>query len=225
MGILPSPRSLELGREEQPDMFNIPRETYAKFSSMFDGVDMNGSGFISGAQARPVLSSSGLPNSDLRKIWDLADAEKDGMLDRHEYVVCQFLIQHRLAGRELPNSLPAGLQAKAASPRPGVTLSVLGGLSNANSAPPSPMPRAASPPQVVQQAQPVMPMVLPTATPQLSAYGSPASERTSQAMSALGEHAAPMPSPMMMPIPRFLTRGVAVQMTLQAPQLPPPGPS
>jgi len=117
VGLLPSPRSLELGREDQADLFTISPENYAAFSGMFDSVDVNGSGFLSGAQARPVLTNSGLPTSDLRKIWDLADAEKDGMLDRHEYIICQFLIKHRLAGHELPTTLPAALQPKTLSSR------------------------------------------------------------------------------------------------------------
>jgi len=112
VGILPSPRSLQRS-EVEVDPFRIAPNSREKFSRMFDEVDINGSGYITGAQARVALAQSGLPNADLRRIWDLADAGKDGMLDRHEFIVCQFLIAHRLGGNELPDKLPPGLQETA----------------------------------------------------------------------------------------------------------------
>jgi hypothetical protein len=220
VGLLPSPRSLELGREDQADLFTISPENYAAFSGMFDSVDVNGSGFLSGAQARPVLTNSGLPTSDLRKIWDLADAEKDGMLDRHEYIICQFLIKHRLAGHELPTTLPAALQPKTLSSRMQGKgggggrggLSVVGGAAAAMySAPPSPVPsvhsqRAASPPppSVMRQSLTVIPNLA-----SMSVEGSHGSARASPSVSAMRNehpHAAMPPSPMSKPMPLPSTR-------------------
>ena len=77
---------------------------------------MSGSGYITGQQARIVLSESGLPTAELRCIWDLADSHKRGRLDRHEFVISQFLIQRRLAGHALPDTLPAGLWARDIMP-------------------------------------------------------------------------------------------------------------
>jgi len=178
MGILPSPRSLERN-ESEGDVYRISPATFAKFSSMFDHVDSNATGYVTGAQGRVVLSQSGLPNGDLRRIWDLADAGKDGMLDRHEYVACQFLIQHRLAGKDLPDSLPAGLQEMPASPHFGSIGGSMRGLDlvsgqQANSRPPSPpssakMQRPPSPPQIMQQAHnKSVPTVLTTNMPTTS---------------------------------------------------------
>lgn len=43
-------------------------------------------------QVKGVLMESKLPIETLGKIWDLADQDKDGMLDRHEFmVVCDHL--------------------------------------------------------------------------------------------------------------------------------------
>lgn len=44
-------------------------------------------GYIPGNKVKDVLMDSKLPLDTLGKIWDLADMDKDGMLDRHEFVV------------------------------------------------------------------------------------------------------------------------------------------
>ncbi len=60
----------------------------------------------SGDVARQELMKSKLPNSVLRRIWALADIDEDGMLDRDEFAVAMFLIDHKLAGNDLPETLP-----------------------------------------------------------------------------------------------------------------------
>lgn len=49
---------------------------------------------------------SKLPNSVLRRIWALSDIDEDGMLDRDEFAVSMFLIDHKLAGNDIPETLP-----------------------------------------------------------------------------------------------------------------------
>lgn len=44
-------------------------------------------GLIPGNKVRGVLMDSKLPLDVLSKIWDLADQDKDGSLDRHEFIV------------------------------------------------------------------------------------------------------------------------------------------
>ncbi len=61
---------------------------------------------LSGDVARQELMKSKLPNSVLRRIWALADIDEDGMLDRDEFAVAMFLIDHKLAGNDLPETLP-----------------------------------------------------------------------------------------------------------------------
>lgn len=48
-------------------------------------------GYIPGNKVKDVLMDSKLPLDTLGKIWDLADMDKDGMLDRHEFVVVSIL--------------------------------------------------------------------------------------------------------------------------------------
>ena len=84
--------------------------TLAKLSAMFRRVDTNERGLITAAQFQ-VLEQSGLPTPHLHQVLDLVDANSDGLLDRHEFLVCQVLIQHRLAGHQLPTTLPLSLRA------------------------------------------------------------------------------------------------------------------
>lgn len=44
-------------------------------------------GLIPGDKVRGVLMDSKLPLDVLSKIWDLADQDKDGSLDKHEFIV------------------------------------------------------------------------------------------------------------------------------------------
>ena len=49
---------------------------------------------------------SRLPNSVLRRIWAMSDIDGDGMLDRDEFAVAMFLIDHKLDDNDLPETLP-----------------------------------------------------------------------------------------------------------------------
>lgn len=44
-------------------------------------------GLLPGNKVRSVLMDSKLPLDALSKIWDLADQDRDGSLDKHEFVV------------------------------------------------------------------------------------------------------------------------------------------
>ncbi len=59
--------------------------------------------------ARQEMMKSKLPNSVLRRIWALSDIDKDGQLDRDEFAVAMFLIDHKLSGNDIPETLPERL--------------------------------------------------------------------------------------------------------------------
>lgn len=59
-----------------------------------------------GNLAREEMVRSKLPNSVLRRVWALSDIDKDGMLDRDEFAVAMFLIDHKLKGNDIPETLP-----------------------------------------------------------------------------------------------------------------------
>ncbi|XP_044024305.1 intersectin-2a isoform X2 [Siniperca chuatsi] len=63
-------------------------------------------GYVSGEQARKFFLQSGLPASVLAEIWNLADMDSDGKMDRLEFSIAMKLIKLKLQGRNLPSSLP-----------------------------------------------------------------------------------------------------------------------
>uniref|UniRef100_A0A668AES2 Intersectin 2a n=1 Tax=Myripristis murdjan TaxID=586833 RepID=A0A668AES2_9TELE len=63
-------------------------------------------GYVSGEQARKFFLQSGLPAPVLAEIWNLADLDSDGKMDRLEFSIAMKLIKLKLQGRGLPPSLP-----------------------------------------------------------------------------------------------------------------------
>lgn len=62
-------------------------------------------GFVTGGAAKNILGGSGLPVAQLRKLWELADIDKDGQLDQGEFVVAMYLIEHLKQGNPMPERL------------------------------------------------------------------------------------------------------------------------
>ncbi|KAL3315421.1 3-hydroxyisobutyryl-CoA hydrolase [Cichlidogyrus casuarinus] len=71
----------------------------------FDTLPSSG-GKITGDTARSVLMQSNLPVVALRRVWNLSDIDKDGCLDREEFVLANYLVKLKLEGSELPSTLP-----------------------------------------------------------------------------------------------------------------------
>ncbi|CAH1128231.1 unnamed protein product [Ceutorhynchus assimilis] len=86
-----------------------------KYDKLFESLQpLNG--LIPGNEVKNVLMQSKLPFDTLGKIWDLADQDKDGMLDRHEFVVAMHLVYKALEKYAIPNTLPPELVAKSKDP-------------------------------------------------------------------------------------------------------------
>jgi len=67
-------------------------------------------GLVSGESAVECFTLSELPfEPDLAKIWELADINADGQLDADEFAVAMYLIEERVDGKEIPDSLPPDL--------------------------------------------------------------------------------------------------------------------
>ncbi|KAH0558338.1 hypothetical protein GP486_005001 [Trichoglossum hirsutum] len=89
----------------------ISREEKAHFDTIFNTVDKSKKGFITGEEAVPFFSNSKLPEEILAQIWDLADINSEGHLNRDEFAVAMHLIrQQRMSrGRPPPTTLPPNL--------------------------------------------------------------------------------------------------------------------
>ncbi|KAL0091477.1 hypothetical protein J3Q64DRAFT_1654951 [Phycomyces blakesleeanus] len=88
---------------------DVSPEELAKYSVFFENLNTNGTGYVSGVDAVHFFRHSKLPESDLAKIWDLADTNSSGQLSKQEFGLAMHLINKRMAGGQIPTSLP-GLQ-------------------------------------------------------------------------------------------------------------------
>lgn len=89
--------------------FVLSVEERQRYEQTFARADDDLDGFVSGEQARALFAKSGLPFSDLRKIWTLSDIDQDHRLSLTEFCVAMFLINSRLRGMPTPDQLPASL--------------------------------------------------------------------------------------------------------------------
>ena len=101
----------------------ISPQDKAQFDTVFATVDRGKTGFINGDQAVGFFSNAQLPEETLAQIWDLADIDSDGQLNRDEFAVAMYLVrQQRLTREPVPQTLPPALvppsarQPQVASP-------------------------------------------------------------------------------------------------------------
>ncbi|KAK5108899.1 hypothetical protein LTR62_007701 [Meristemomyces frigidus] len=73
-----------------------------KYDQFFAGIDTPGRGIITGEQAVSFFSDSRLPEDTLATIWDLADINSEGQLNKDQFAVAMYLIKQQRA----PNSPP-----------------------------------------------------------------------------------------------------------------------
>jgi epidermal growth factor receptor substrate 15 len=83
-------------------------EDMARYQQMFQQHDKNGDGKLAGGEIAPLLLSLNPPKELLKDIWALADADRDGTLNREEFFVAVYLTERAREGRKPPASLPAG---------------------------------------------------------------------------------------------------------------------
>ena len=95
------------------DQWAITPQDKAQFDQIYSTVDTQNRGFITGEQAVSFFSNSRLPEDALAQIWDLADINSEGQLNRDEFAVAMYLIRQQRSkkdGRDvLPQILPPNL--------------------------------------------------------------------------------------------------------------------
>ncbi|CAF9934562.1 MAG: hypothetical protein HETSPECPRED_009268 [Heterodermia speciosa] len=95
------------------DGWAISPQEKAQFDQIYATLDTGNRGFITGEQAVGFFSNSRLPEDALAQIWDLADINSEGQLNRDEFAVAMYLIKQQRSKRDgrdvLPQSLPQNL--------------------------------------------------------------------------------------------------------------------
>lgn len=83
----------------------------AKFDQIYATMDKTNKGFITGEEAVPFFSQSNLSEDALAQIWDLADFNSQGQLNREGFAVAMYLIRQQRSGSggPLPSTLPPNL--------------------------------------------------------------------------------------------------------------------
>ncbi|KAH9060032.1 hypothetical protein EDB87DRAFT_1674880 [Lactarius vividus] len=105
---VPGPFAVASAAQTQPAWDVTPAEK-ANADKFFDTLDAQKRGYIEGDVAVPFMIDSKLPEDDLALIWDLADLNNDGRLTREGFAVAMHLIIGKLAGKDLPSTLPPSL--------------------------------------------------------------------------------------------------------------------
>ncbi|KAI7886028.1 EF-hand [Lichtheimia hyalospora FSU 10163] len=85
--------------------FDISNEEFNKYKKFFEQLDTNHTGFISGGDAVVFFRHSKLSESDLARIWDLADTSQTGQLNVQQFAVAMHLINRRISGGQIPTTL------------------------------------------------------------------------------------------------------------------------
>ncbi|EPS29628.1 hypothetical protein PDE_04578 [Penicillium oxalicum 114-2] len=144
------------------DWLITPQEK-AHFDTIFETVDTAKLGSITGDQAVAFFMKAQLPEEVLAQIWDLADIDADGQLNRDEFAVAMYLVRLQRSGKEpLPQVLPPGLiPPKMRRQAPAPAMAQAQALPPAPAPAPVPVPRSAaddlfgldSPPPPVAQTQ------------------------------------------------------------------------
>ncbi|KAI9261325.1 hypothetical protein EDC94DRAFT_609861 [Helicostylum pulchrum] len=94
---------------EPAQHWDVSAQEKQQFDAYFDKIDSAKAELIQGKEAVEFFKNSRLPEAELAHIWDLSDIQQRGALSRDEFAVAMYLIHKRLAGDQLPQTLPKSL--------------------------------------------------------------------------------------------------------------------
>ena len=98
-----------------PEWLITPAEK-ARMDTVFQSLDKTKKGFITGEEAVPFLTRSGLKEDQLAQVWDLADVNSEGHLTSDTFAVALYLIQQQRQRADGSSALPAKLPANLVPP-------------------------------------------------------------------------------------------------------------
>ena len=82
----------------------VPKDKHASYGQIYDQSHDLSTGVISAMAAKDVFIQSGLPNSTLAQVWNLADTNQSGSLSRDQFILAMHLLAAALQGHPLPSS-------------------------------------------------------------------------------------------------------------------------
>ncbi|KAG4304237.1 hypothetical protein PORY_002418 [Pneumocystis oryctolagi] len=91
------------------DDWNIKSAEKSRYIDLFKSINKTNDNYVTGDEAVSLFLSSKLPKETLAHIWDLADIDKSGKLNKEEFIIAMHLIRQKLANINLPVSLPQDL--------------------------------------------------------------------------------------------------------------------
>uniref|UniRef100_A0A6B2KYU1 Protein kinase domain-containing protein n=1 Tax=Arcella intermedia TaxID=1963864 RepID=A0A6B2KYU1_9EUKA len=117
------PGALKQGRDKKADTMPLPGESawvipktnFNLYSAIFG--QHNEGGYITGAKAFELFSSSQIDRKTLAQVWTLANINGQSSLDAVEFKIAMHLIHNILLGIELPATLPHELLESAKIPK------------------------------------------------------------------------------------------------------------
>ncbi|CAK7219319.1 hypothetical protein SCUCBS95973_003779 [Sporothrix curviconia] len=98
-----------------PEWLITPAEK-ARMDPVFQSLDKDKKGYITGEEAVPFLTRSGLKEDQLAQVWDLADVNSEGHLTSDTFAVALYLIQQQRQRADGSSALPAKLPANLVPP-------------------------------------------------------------------------------------------------------------
>lgn len=93
------------------DVFSwtVTADVVAKYDSFFKGLDVRKAGMIDGKQGVTFFGKSGLPRPTLKRIWELADVTRDGMLSLDEFRTAMHMVANIRSKKLTVTALPSVL--------------------------------------------------------------------------------------------------------------------
>ncbi|KAJ2368815.1 hypothetical protein IW150_005312, partial [Coemansia sp. RSA 2607] len=89
--------------------WDVSPEERVQYEQYFNSLDTDKVGYLTGDVPVNFFLKSKLSETILSKVWDLADIDRNGRMTKDEFAVAMHLINARLAGTPVPDTLPPTL--------------------------------------------------------------------------------------------------------------------
>ncbi|ORM40284.1 EH domain-containing and endocytosis protein 1 [Babesia sp. Xinjiang] len=97
---------------ERGDMPVMTADEASRYEKLFLALDRDGDGYLEGGDVREYyLMRNELEDSDLVRIWEIADSDMDGRLSIKEFMVMEHLVQYTISkSGPSPRAVPLGMR-------------------------------------------------------------------------------------------------------------------